>query len=188
LFLPAHGICDGSGGIAAAAEVGMPELTTTTEATDTRALRDALGRFATGVTIVTIATRDGPMGFTANSFASVSLDPPLVLWSPARASARYPFFAAAQHYAIHILGAEEADLSRRFIRGGAGFDGLDHAGNPEGVPVIPGTLARFDCRQAATHDGGDHLIILGRVLRHLSRDGGPLLFSQGSFGTFTPGP
>jgi flavin reductase (DIM6/NTAB) family NADH-FMN oxidoreductase RutF len=154
---------------------------------DTRAFRDALGRFATGVTVVTIATRDGPMGFTANSFASVSLDPPLVLWSPARSSARYPFFAAARFYAIHVLGAEEADLSRRFVKGGAGFDGLSHAVNPEGVPVIATTLARFDCQQAATHEGGDHLIVVGRVLRAVYRQGGPLVFSQGAYGRFEPG-
>lgn len=162
-------------------------IITADAALDERAFRDALGRFATGVTVVTIATRDGPMGFTANSFASVSLDPPLVLWSPAKSSARYPFFAAARTYAIHVLGAEEPELSRRFVRGGAGFDGLSYTTNPEGVPVLPTTLARFDCEQASTHDGGDHLIILGRVRRAVFRRGGPLIFSQGAFGRFEPG-
>jgi flavin reductase (DIM6/NTAB) family NADH-FMN oxidoreductase RutF len=165
----------------------MGELIGTTEAEDTRMLRDALGRFATGVTVVTTSTRDGPMGFTANSFASVSLDPPLVLWSPAKASARYPFFAAARHYAIHVLGAEQAELSRRFVRGGAGFDGLAHEINAEGVPLVPGVLARFECEQIATHDGGDHLIVVGRVRRAVFREGGPLVFSQGAYGRFEPG-
>ena len=165
----------------------MSEAGFTAESDDARALRDALGRFATGIAVITIATRDGPMGFTANSFASVSLDPPLVLWSPARASLRFPFFAAAEHYAIHVLGAEQADLSRRFVRGGTGFDGLDHSANDEGVPVIPGTLARFDCAQYATHPGGDHLIVVGRVLRALARPGAPLLFSQGAYGRFDLG-
>lgn len=152
-----------------------------------RAFRDALGRFATGIAVVTIDTLDGPMGFTANSFASVSLDPPLVLWSPAKSSSRYPYYAAAEHYAIHLLGAEQHELSRRFSRGGAGFDGLAPHRTAEGVPVIAGTLARFDCRREDRHDAGDHLIIVGRVLRASLRDGLPLVFSQGSYGRFLPG-
>jgi flavin reductase (DIM6/NTAB) family NADH-FMN oxidoreductase RutF len=165
----------------------MPQQNFVADTAEARALRDALGRFATGVTVVTIATRDGPMGFTANSFASVSLDPPLVLWSPARASTRFPFFAAARHFAIHVLGAEQAELSRRFVRGGTGFDGLAHQTDGHGVPILPETLARYDCEQAGTHDGGDHLIILGRVLRAEARTGQPLVFSQGTFGRFVPG-
>jgi flavin reductase (DIM6/NTAB) family NADH-FMN oxidoreductase RutF len=165
----------------------MPDTPFTTDAIDSRALRDALGRFATGITVITIPTRDGPMGFTANSFASVSLDPPLVLWSPARTSARFPFYAAAQHYAIHVLGAEQSDLSGRFVRGGTGFDGLAHETGAHDVPILPQALARFDCLQVATHDGGDHLIIVGRVLRASARDGQPLIFSQGGYGRFTPG-
>ena len=165
----------------------MPDTPFTAETMDSRAFRDALGRFATGITVVTIATRDGPMGFTANSFASVSLDPPLVLWSPARSAARFPFYAAARHYAIHVLGAEQSDLSGRFVRGGAGFDGLAHEIGEHDVPILPQALARFDCLQVATHDGGDHLIIVGRVLRASARDGLPLIFSQGAYGRFTPG-
>ena len=165
----------------------MVEASFKPDAAQARALRDALGRFATGVTVVSIDTLEGPMGFTANSFASVSLDPPLVLWSPAKSSMRYPYYAAARHYAIHVLGAEQVDLSRRFLRGGAGFDGLAHDINPEGVPVIPGTLARFDCVQQATHEGGDHLIVVGRVIRAALRPGGPLVFSQGAYGRFEPG-
>lgn len=164
-----------------------PEATFVPDAGNTRSLRDALGRFATGVTVVTVDTLEGPMGFTANSFSSVSLDPPLVLWSPARNSSRYPFYAAAPFFTIHVLGAEQDDLSRRFARGGAGFDGLERETNAEGVPVIPGTLARFDCAHHAAHDGGDHLIVLGLVLRAAYRDGPPLLFSQGGFGRFMPG-
>ena len=165
----------------------MSDTPTTAETVDPRAFRDALGRFATGITVITIATRDGPMGFTANSFASVSLDPPLVLWSPARSAARFPFYAAARHYAIHVLGAEQSDLSGRFVRGGAGFDGLAHEIGAHDVPILPQALARFDCLQVATHDGGDHLIIVGRVLSVSARDGLPLIFSQGAYGRFTPG-
>lgn len=149
-----------------------------------RALRDALGRFATGVTVVTCATADGPQGITANSFASVSLDPPLVLWSIARSSTRYPAFSTARHFAIHVLAEDERDLAARFTRGGAGFDGLDWTPGPGGAPLIGGTFARFDCRLQTSHDGGDHLILLGRVERAAMRDGAPLVFAQGHFGAF----
>jgi flavin reductase (DIM6/NTAB) family NADH-FMN oxidoreductase RutF len=154
------------------------------DAANARVFRDALGRFATGVTVVTIMGPDGPMGFTANSFASVSLDPALVLWSPAKASQRYPFFAAASHFAIHILGQDHTDLPSRFSRGGHGFAGLDWHPNAEGVPSLPGALARFDCTQHATHDGGDHLIIVGQVLRLALEEGEPLVFAKGRYGRF----
>lgn len=150
---------------------------------DPRAFRAALGRFATGVTVVTTQTPDGPMGFTANSFASVSLDPALVLWSPARASQRFAVFAQAPFYTIHVLGADQAPMAARFLRGGDGFAGLDCGTAPEGMPILPDVLARYDCAQHATHDGGDHLIVVGRVLRAAMRDGAPLLFSQGAYGT-----
>lgn len=150
----------------------------------TRAFRDALGRFATGVTVVTCATADGPQGITANSFSSVSLDPPLVLWSIARTSTRFAVFSVARHFVIHVLAEDERDLAARFTRGGAGFDGLDWTAGPGGAPVIGGTFARFDCRLHASHDGGDHLIIIGQVERAALRDGAPLVFSQGHFGAF----
>jgi flavin reductase (DIM6/NTAB) family NADH-FMN oxidoreductase RutF len=152
----------------------------------TRALRDALGRFVTGVTVITTQTDDGPVGFTANSFASVSLDPPLVLWSPAKSSVRFPIFSAAQSFSIHVLETSQADIATRFSRGGIGFDHLDHTYSAEGVPLIADALARFDCHQHATHDGGDHLIIVGRVIRFALRDGAPLVFGQGGYGAFTP--
>lgn len=165
----------------------MIETTFTPDAANLRAFRDALGRFATGVCVVTTQGPDGPMGFTANSFASLSLDPPLVLWSPARASSRFAVYAAARFFAIHVLAAGEATLAERFLRGGTGFAGLAHAANDEGVPVIPGTLARFDCVQHATHDGGDHLIVVGRVLRARAASGAPLVFCAGCYGGFVPG-
>ncbi|MFN7224961.1 MAG: flavin reductase family protein [Paracoccaceae bacterium] len=164
----------------------MTETVFTPE-TNPRAFRDALGRFATGVTVVTCATADGPMGFTANSFAAVSLDPALVLWSPAKSSTRYPHYEAAQHYAIHILDQSHAEWLARFNRGGAGFHGLSHEFNAEGVPVIHGAFARFDCARHAAHEGGDHLIVVGRVLRALYRDGEPLVFCQGTYGRFASG-
>lgn len=151
-----------------------------------RNLRDALGRFATGVTVITTQTANGPAGFTANSFASVSLDPALVLWSAAKTSARFPIFSQAKSYSIHILAEDQMPLASRFSRGGAGFDGLAQHQSVDGNPVIPAVLARFDCQLHATHDGGDHLIIVGRVVQFVLRNASPLVFNQGGFGRFTP--
>ena len=148
-----------------------------------RALRDAFGRFATGVTLITTTTAEGPLGFVANSFSSVSLDPALVLWSPARASRRFAAFAGAERFAIHVLGADQADVANRFFGGGPGFDGLDHAVTEDGVPVLP-ALARFDCAAHAVHDGGDHAIVVGRVQRFVIGTGAPLVFFQGRYGGF----
>lgn len=164
---------------------GRQEATQITPGTsDPRLLRDALGRFATGVTVVTCTTADGPVGITANSFASVSLDPALVLWSIARSSSRFAAFATAQDFAIHILGADERDLAARFAKAGAGFDGLALDAGPGTAPLIGGTLARFDCTLHATIDGGDHIILLGRVRAASFRDGAPLVFSAGHYGGF----
>ena len=149
-----------------------------------RAFRNALGSFTTGVTVVTAMTAEGPIGMTVNSFASVSLDPPLVLWSPAKSSSRYGAFTGARHFAIHVLGADQDHLSAAFTRGGNGFGGIEVRFNDEGVPVLPGTLARFECVEQAQHDAGDHTIIIGRVLRVAHRQGEPLCFSGGRFGRF----
>lgn len=150
-----------------------------------RAFRSALGSFATGVTVVTIDGPDGPMGFTANSFSSLSLDPPLVLWSVALSASRYPHYAAARHYAIHVLAADQSALIDRFHRSGSGFVGLDHALNAQKVPLLAGALARFECEQHATHEGGDHLIVVGLVQRVVAQDGTPLVFSNGRLGRFS---
>ncbi|HMO08713.1 MAG TPA: flavin reductase family protein [Paracoccaceae bacterium] len=162
----------------------MTETAFTPDAENARSFRDALGRFATGVCVITANGPDGHMGFTANSFSSLSMDPPLVLWSPAKSSQRYPVLVAARHYAIHVLGDGQSDISRRFVRGGAGFEGLGHPVNAEGVPLIPGCLARFECEQHALHEGGDHTIVVGRVIRAALAEGAPLVFSGGKYGTF----
>lgn len=151
-----------------------------------RAFRDALGRFGTGVTVVTCMTPTGPLGITANSFSSVSLNPPLVLWAPAKSSSRYPFFMAADHFAIHVMGTAHFDLCEGFARSGDAFDRTDWTTNASGVPLIEDCLARFECRQVSTHDGGDHAIVVARVERALARDGAPLLFHGGRYGSFAP--
>jgi flavin reductase (DIM6/NTAB) family NADH-FMN oxidoreductase RutF len=151
-----------------------------------RSLRDAFGRFVTGVTIVTVATDEGPVAITANSFSSVSLDPPLVLWSPDKSSRRFRFFAQAEHFAIHILASDQDDLCWRVARDMRGIGPDDIAWNDEGVPVLTHSLARFDCKRHAVHDGGDHDIVVGRVLRAGFReDGDALGFFKGKMNRFT---
>jgi len=147
-----------------------------------RELRGALGRFATGVTIVTTRTARGPLGITANSFSSVSLDPPLVLWSPARRSIRFPAFEAASHFAVHVLSADQQGLAERFSRPGEGWpaDLADIRGIAD-LPLLAGCTARFECRHDAAHDGGDHLIVVGEVLRLAQADLAPLVFHRGRY-------
>ncbi len=146
--------------------------------------RAALGRFGTGVTVVTCDSSEGPMGITANSFASVSLDPPLVLWSPGRFSRRFAHYAGAEHFAIHVMGNDQIELCRGFARAPDAFAGLDWRRSERGVPLIEGCLARFECRQVAQHEGGDHAIIVAEVLRVTHRAGAPLLFYDGKYGGF----
>ncbi len=149
--------------------------------TDQRAFRDALGAYATGVTVVTTSSDDGPIGITANSFASVSLDPPLVLWSPAKSSKRFNYFTGKTHFAIHVLDVHQHDLCNGFTRDKSAFEGLDWEASKNGVPLINGCLARFECELHAEHDAGDHTIIIGRVTGAQARDGLPLLFQAGRF-------
>lgn len=132
---------------------------------NTRLLRDAFGQFATGVTIVTTMSDEGAVAITANSFTSVSLDPAIVLWSADTASFRFPFFRSAQHYAIHVLSASQNDLCWDVVKDATALRQLTLSENQEGVPVIDGCLARFECVQHAVHPAGDHEIILGKVLR-----------------------
>ncbi|WBU57855.1 flavin reductase family protein [Paracoccus sediminicola] len=149
-----------------------------------RAFRDALGQFGTGVTVVTAMGDDGPVGMTANSFASISMEPPLVMWSPAKASRRFRHFAAAQHFAIHVLSETQAQICMGFARTPDMFDRLDWHASPEGVPLLEGCLSRFECVQSAVHDAGDHAIVVGEVMRTTTTDGAPLLFYKGRIGGF----
>ncbi len=148
---------------------------------NTQDLRAAFARFATGVTVVTCASGNGPVAITANSFSSISLDPPLVMWAAARHPRRYPAFVDARHYAIHILGAEQRPLCDLFARDGFGLAEVDHRFNDHGVPLIDGCLARFECRKTALHDAGDHVIVLGEVERFALRSGDALAFYGGQF-------
>lgn len=152
-----------------------------------RAFRDALGSFATGVTVVTARGPGGePVGITANSFASVSLNPPLVLWSPARGSRRFEAFERAEQFAIHVLAQDQQAVCDAFVRTEGSFDAVTWAEGPARLPLLDGCLARFLCRREAILDGGDHAILLGRVWEAARRDGPPLVFQSGRYGSFLP--
>lgn len=161
--------------------IDMP-VTFSPEAGNARQLRDAFGRFATGVTVVTAPSIDGPVGIVVNSFSSVSLDPALVLWSPAKTSRRFRYFEAAEHYAIHVLSVDQAELCQGFSKNAHGFDAFSHQLNAHGVPLIEDCLARFECTKTAAYDGGDHMIVVGRVDQAEMRDGDALTFYAGKFG------
>ena len=154
---------------------------TTPASFDERAFRDALGRFATGVTIVTCNGPDGPMGITANSFASLSLDPPLVLWSPAKSSRRYEAFVNATEFAIHVASYDQLDLCRDFAKSAGGSSDTDWEQATTGCPYLEGGVARFMCKQHATFDGGDHTIIVGKVVDFQAQEGAALIYCKGKY-------
>ncbi|HWY23381.1 MAG TPA: flavin reductase [Nevskia sp.] len=150
---------------------------------DAAEFRKALGSFATGVTIITTRAADGsPMGLTANSFNSVSLNPPLVLWSLANTSLSLPAFRTAQHWAVHVLATDQEELSARFAkRGESKFAGLDLEIGAGEVPLLKGCSARFQCKTAFQYEGGDHVIFLGEVLAFDRNEAAPLVFHGGRY-------
>ena len=151
---------------------------------NSREFRNALGQFGTGVTIVTTADGDTPLGITVNSFASVSLEPALVLWSPAKASYRFKQFESAKHYVIHVLDHSQAQLANRFARDAQSFDHCQWSWSENKAPLIDSCVARFECERVSSHDGGDHAIVLGKVSRATNFGGEPLMFVGGQYGRF----
>ena len=154
-----------------------------------REFRAALGMFATGVTIVTARTADGQvLGLTANSFNSVSLDPPLVLWSLSQAAASLPAFRAGSHYAINVLAADQKLLAQRFAMKGADrWAGVEFNEGACGAPLLVGSAAAFECFNRSRYEEGDHVIFVGEVERCTWRAGAsPLLFHGGRFYTEHP--
>ena len=147
------------------------------------ALRTALGRFATGVAIVTCRDADGSaVGLTANSLASLSLDPPLLLWSLRRASGSLAAFDASPHFAVNVLAETQVDLSRRFASSVADKFTQGHwADGLGGAPVLSGCAAVFECALEARQDLGDHVLYIGRVLRLADAAVAPLLFQAGHY-------
>lgn len=156
---------------------------------DPRAFRTALGCFATGVTVITAQAEGRRVGVTANSFNSLSLEPPLILWSLVKTSSSYPTFAAASHFAVNILAHDQIRLSNRFAqRSGDKFAGLDLAEGAGGCLLLPDTCATIQCARQTILDGGDHWILIGRVTAFENSDNPPLLYHRGAYSTAQPHP
>ena len=150
---------------------------------DPRELRNALGRFATGIAVVAAHDAEGPIGVTVNSFSSVSLDPPLILFSMARGLYSLPRFEKVEAYAVNILLEGQEGISNSFARaGGDKFAGIDWVRGVTGAPKLRPALATFECVPYAHYDGGDHVIFVGRVVHlHVEDEGSPLLYFRGSY-------
>lgn len=151
-----------------------------------RALRSAFGRFATGVTVVTAAGARGPIGITANSFTSVSLDPPLLLWCPSKSSRRHDSFAGAAHFALHVMGTDQDAITWAFANTANAFEHCDCSLSDLGVPLIAGCPVRFECTTRDRIDAGDHTVIIGQIDRVTVEDGREArVFLGGDYGHFS---
>ncbi|MDT4810959.1 p-hydroxyphenylacetate 3-hydroxylase, reductase component [compost metagenome] len=155
---------------------------------DSRAFRRALGNFATGVTVVTATAPDGTrVGVTANSFNSVSLEPPLILWSIDKRSSSLAVFEQASHFAVNILAADQIDLSNQFARPRDDkFEGVAVESGIGGAPLLPDCAARFECEMHQRVEGGDHWILIGTVVRFDDFGRSPLLYHQGAYSLVLP--
>jgi flavin reductase (DIM6/NTAB) family NADH-FMN oxidoreductase RutF len=153
---------------------------------DARALRDTFGRFATGVTIVSTVSESGEFfGLTANSFTSLSLDPPLVLFCLDYNAMSFEAFHEAGHFVVNVLSEGQEELSTHFARSSVDkWNGVDFETWTSGCPVLPGSIAVMECITAARHEGGDHLIIVGQVeqIRYDQSETKPLLYYKGQYG------
>jgi 3-hydroxy-9,10-secoandrosta-1,3,5(10)-triene-9,17-dione monooxygenase reductase component len=160
---------------------GSPEVP---RIVDPQAMRDVLGHFASGVTVVTAVTADGPAGFTCQSFSSLSLDPPLVAFAPGRTSQTWPALRAIGRFCVNVLAEGQDAVSQNFARSGVDkFAGVRWSPSAHGSPVLDGVVAWIDGELWAEYDGGDHSIVVARVL-DLGADPGrrPLLFHRGNYG------
>jgi flavin reductase (DIM6/NTAB) family NADH-FMN oxidoreductase RutF len=157
---------------------------------DPKDFRAALAQFPTGVTVITTRTADGRrVGLTANSFSSLSLDPPLILWSLAKPAPSRADFVGATHFAINMLADDQLHLSRTFSKASADkFAGIACTEGPGGAPLIEGSSARFVCRNVGQYDGGDHLIFVGGVEAYESFRRAPLVFHAGDYRIVSPHP
>jgi flavin reductase (DIM6/NTAB) family NADH-FMN oxidoreductase RutF len=154
-----------------------------------REFRDALGCFATGVTVITASTAEGlPVGLTANSFNSVSLDPPLVLWSLSRSASTLDAFSTGPYFAVNVLAADQVALAQQFAaRGIDRWAGVAFTPGLHGAPLLDGAITTFECKNRSQHIEGDHVIFVGEVQRcHRGRAAPPLLYHGGKFYTEHP--
>jgi 3-hydroxy-9,10-secoandrosta-1,3,5(10)-triene-9,17-dione monooxygenase reductase component len=150
---------------------------------DMKKFRQCLSKFATGVTVVSCRDQNGtPCGITANSFSSVSLEPPLVLWNIAKVSKSLRAYLEAEYFAINVLSNQQQSLATHFAKSENGlFDDIGYWDSPQNVPVISDTLAYLECRTHDIHDYGDHHIIIGDVINFVLSDSKPLIFFSGNY-------
>jgi 3-hydroxy-9,10-secoandrosta-1,3,5(10)-triene-9,17-dione monooxygenase reductase component len=154
------------------------------EPVDPQVMREVLGHFASGVTVVTADTADGPLGFTCQSFSSLSLDPPLVVFAPARTSTTWPRLREIGRFCVNVLAEDQTALSQAFARSGVDkFAGVPWSRSRHGSPVLEDVVAWIDGELWAEYDGGDHTLVVARVL-DLGADPTrrPLLFHRGAYG------
>jgi flavin reductase (DIM6/NTAB) family NADH-FMN oxidoreductase RutF len=152
---------------------------------DQARFREVLGHFATGITIVTANEEGVPVGFSCQSFAALSLDPPMVLLAPAKSSTSWPRIAQAGAFCVNILEEHQESVCRAFaVSGGDKFDGVDWTPGVTGAPIIAGSLAHVECTLGAIYEGGDHELVTGLVVSMEAGDGAPLLFYRSGFGRF----
>lgn len=157
---------------------------------DSGLFRQVLGNYPTGVTLVT-AENDGACGMVIGSFGSVSLDPPLVQFMPAKSSTTWERIESSGSYCVNVLGSDQLDMCNSFFdKSKDPFDVIEWRAGPSGSPIVDGALAYIDCDIDVAHDAGDHLIVVGRVLELGVGDteSGPLIFFQGGYGDFAPRP
>jgi flavin reductase (DIM6/NTAB) family NADH-FMN oxidoreductase RutF len=150
---------------------------------DKNQLRQVMGHFATGVTIITTFNKDGQMhGLTANAFTSVSLEPPLLLISVDKKAESYPAFGESKVFTVNILADEQEALSRKFaVSGGNKFEGVAYRRGANGAAILDGTLAHIECTLYAAYEGGDHSLYLGEIQEAEVREGKPLVFYRGGY-------
>jgi len=152
---------------------------------DQARFREVLGHFATGVTIVTASEDGEPVGFSCQSFAALSLDPPMVILAPAKSSTSWPRIAEAGAFAVNILAEDQEAICLNFaVSGGDKFDGVAWTAGTTGAPLIKGSLATIECTLGAIYEGGDHELVTGHVVAMEVGSGSPLLFYRSGFGRF----
>ena len=154
---------------------------------DQARFREVLGHFATGITIVTATDEGEPVGFSCQSFAALSLDPPMVILAPAKSSTSWPRIARAGSFCVNILGEHQEAVCRAFaVSGGDKFDGVEWTPGVTGSPLIDGSLATVECTLGAIYEGGDHELVTGHVVDMEIGEGSPLIFYRSGFGRFQP--
>ena len=155
---------------------------------DSPRFREVMGHLPTGVSIVTGAGADGPVGLAVGAFMSISLEPPLVAVSPAKSSTSWPAIRASGRFCVNVLSEHQAELARRFaVSGGEKFAGTDWRPGPSGSPILAGAVAWIDCRIDSEQEAGDHWLVLGAVIElDVEAEAEPLIFHRGAFDRFKP--